>query len=68
MFKTNESMTDRTIRVVVGVVMLAIFFLFPGLLGSWNWLWLIGIIPLVTGAIGWCAIYQIFGMSTNKAK
>ncbi len=68
MFKTNESMTDRVIRVVVGIVMLAIYFMFPTLLGSWNWLWLIGIIPLVTGAIGWCAIYQIFGMSTNKAE
>ena len=68
MFKTNESMLDRGIRVVVGVVMLAIWFLFPTVLGDWNWLWLIGIIPLLTGLVGWCAIYQIFGMSTNKAK
>ena len=48
MFKTNESMTDRIIRVVIGVVMIAIFFLFPGLLGAWNWLWWIGIVPLAT--------------------
>ena len=68
MFKTNESMTDRVIRVVIGVVMIAIFFLFPGLLGAWNWLWWIGIVPLATGLIGWCALYQVFGISTNKAE
>ena len=67
MFKTNESMTDRIIRIVIGVVLIAAYFLFPTLLGSLNWLLLIGIIPLVTGAIGWCALYQIFGISTNKA-
>ena len=68
MFKTNESMTDRIIRVVIGVVMIAIFFLFPGLLGAWNWLWLIGVVPLATGLIGWCALYQVLGISTNKAE
>ena len=68
MFKTNESMTDRIIRVVVGIVMIAIYFLFPTWLGDWNWLWWIGIVPLLTGLVGWCAIYQLLGMSTNKAE
>ena len=68
MFKANESMTDRIIRVVIGVVMIAIYFLVPDLLGAWNWLWWIGIIPLATGAIGWCALYQLFGISTKKAE
>ena len=68
MFKTNESMTDRIIRVVVGVVMIAIYFLFPTWLGAWNWLWWIGVVPLVTGLVGWCALYQLFGISTNKAE
>jgi hypothetical protein len=68
MFKTNESMTDRIIRVVIGVIMIALYYIWPSLLGDWNWLWWIGIIPLVTGAIGWCAIYQVIGMSTNKPK
>ncbi len=68
MFKINESMTDRVIRVIVGIVMIAIFFMFPGWLGAWNWLWWIGIIPLVTGAIGYCPIYQLLKMSTNKTE
>ena len=68
MFKTNESMIDRVIRVVVGIVMFAAYFLYPGLLGSWTWLLWIGIIPLATGLLGWCAIYQIFGWSTQPTK
>jgi hypothetical protein len=68
MFKTNENMTDRIVRIVVGVALIAAYFLFPTLLGSWNWLLWIGVIPLVTGAVGWCALYQLFGISTKKAE
>lgn len=34
MFKTNEGTIDRALRIIVGVVLLAMFFLYPG--ASWR--------------------------------
>lgn len=66
MFKTNEGSFDRIVRVVVGIVLLALFFLYPA--ASWRYWTLIGIIPLVTGLAGTCPLYSIFGMSTCPMK
>lgn len=66
MFKKNESSVDRILRVVLGLALLAGFFLNAD--GSYRWLYLIGIVPLVTGLIGSCPIYSIFGMSTCPMK
>ena len=68
MFKSNESGADRIIRVIIGVALIAAYFAFPNLLGSYNWLLLIGIVPLATGLVGWCAIYAILGLSTRNKK
>lgn len=57
--KTNESMVDRVIRVIAGVVLLALVFVGPQT--AWGW---IGLIPLVTGLVGFCPLYKIFGLST----
>lgn len=57
--KTNESMLDRVIRVIAGVVLLALVFVGPQT--AWGW---IGLIPLVTGLVGFCPLYKIFGLST----
>ena len=66
MFKKNESTIDRALRVIVGAALLIAWYMLPD--ASYRpWL-LIGIIPLVTGLIGWCAIYSILGISTDKAK
>ncbi len=59
--KKNESGIDRVIRIVLGIALLVTAFLS----GIW-WLWPIGAIFLITGAIGWCGIYTIFGWSTKK--
>lgn len=66
MFKINEGSADRIIRVVVGVVLLALFFLNPD--AGWKWFTLIGIIPLITGLFGWCPLYSIVGISTCPTK
>lgn len=66
MFKTNEGMIDRAIRVIVGLVLLAAFFMYPE--ASWRYWTLIGIIPLATGLVGTCPVYSIFGISTCPAK
>ena len=66
MFKNNVGMVDRVIRVVVGIALLAAFFLVPD--SAWRYALLIGIVPLVTGLFGTCLIYSILGISTNSAK
>ena len=58
---------DRILRIVVGVALLAWFFFDQGG-GFWHWAKLIGIVPLVTGLMGSCPGYSIFGMSTCPMK
>jgi len=66
MFKTNEGTIDRALRVILGLALIAGFFLNSG--GTYSWLYLIGIVPLATGLIGWCPLYTVFGISTCKMK
>ena len=62
--KINVGTIDRIARVIVGVVLIAfaLGFLWPAT--GWNWVGGIGIIPLVTGAVGTCPLYSVLGMST----
>ena len=57
--KTNEGMIDRALRVVAGLLLLAL--MFTGTIGVWGW---IGVVPLLTGAIGWCPLYTVLGFNT----
>ena len=61
--KVNEGTLDRTIRVILGLVLLSLLFFIHGSAKYWG---LIGIIPLVTAFIGWCPLYSIFGIKTCK--
>lgn len=66
MFKSNVGTADRVVRIVVGIVLLALFFLYPA--ASWRYWALIGIIPLATGLVGTCPLYSMLGMSTCPAR
>ncbi len=66
MFKTNEGTMDRALRIIVGVALLAMFFMYPG--ASWRYWALIGIVPLATGLVGTCPLYSVLGMSTCPVK
>jgi hypothetical protein len=66
MFPRNVGSVDRVIRVVLGVALLAFFFLVPE--SPWRWVGLIGIVPLLTAALGSCPLYTILGMSSCPAK
>jgi hypothetical protein len=57
--KVNEGTPDRVIRIVVGLALISLVFVGPQT--PWGW---IGLIPLVTGAVGWCPAYSLLGMST----
>jgi hypothetical protein len=67
MFKTNEGTVDRALRVVVGLALLVWFFTDQGT-GTWHYLKLIGIVPLLTGLAGSCPLYSVLGISTCPMK
>ncbi|MQX53554.1 YgaP family membrane protein [Alcanivorax sediminis] len=59
--KTNVGNADRTLRLVAGVVIIALGIVFQ------SWWGAIGLIPLFTGTTRWCPAYLPFGISTCKA-
>ena len=61
--KANVGTTERIIRVIVGLVLLSLVFILES---NARWLGLIGILPLATGAIGWCPAYGVFGIHKPK--
>lgn len=60
--KKNMSNLDRGIRVILGVALLSLILL---LSGGIRWIGLIGLIPLLTGIVGFCPLYAIFKIKTN---
>lgn len=60
--KTNEGGVDRIARIVAGLVLIGLAA--TGTVGIWGWL---GIVPLATGAIGWCPLYTVLGINTCPA-
>ncbi|MFM2300891.1 MAG: hypothetical protein RLZZ84_627 [Pseudomonadota bacterium] len=59
---TNESTTDRALRIFAGVLLIGL-----AVSGTTAWGW-IGIVPLLTGLAGNCPVYSILGISTCPAK
>ena len=57
--KINEGKTDRIFRIIIGSVLLSLIFVGPQ--SMWG---LVGLIPLLTGAFGFCPVYKLFGLST----
>ncbi len=67
MFIVNEGTLDRLVRIVIGVALLAWFFLDQGQ-GFWHYAKLIGVLPLLTGIVGSCPLYSVLGVSTCPMK
>ncbi|MEZ6164123.1 MAG: DUF2892 domain-containing protein [Phycisphaerales bacterium] len=69
--KPNENGIDRTLRLILGVVLL---------IASYMWLGVaageitgiiaavIGAVMLITGLVGFCPAYRLVGMSTCKVR
>jgi hypothetical protein len=57
--KLNVGVLERILRVIVGMVLIAL--VFTDKIGAWGW---IGVVPLVTGAVGTCPLYSILGVNT----
>lgn len=55
----NEGTIDRTIRIVIGLALLTLVFVGPK-----TWLGLVGLVPLLTGVVGFCPLYRIINVRT----
>jgi hypothetical protein len=64
MFAKNVGGIDRVARIVIGLALIAGFFLNSG--AAYSWLYLIGIVPLLTGVFSTCALYSVLGINTCK--
>lgn len=58
--KCNVGKTDKVIRIVIGLAIVAAGIYFK------SWWGLIGIVPVITALIGWCPLYLPFGITTCK--
>ena len=57
--KTNIHKVERIVRVLSGIALTAMAFVGP----ANNW-FLLGLIPVATGLIGWCPPYAMLGINT----
>lgn len=57
--KKNIHPVERIFRIAVGIILISLAFVGPA-----NYWFLLGIVPLLTGFVGWCPLYAIMGVDT----
>lgn len=62
MFNRNIGTADRTLRLIIGAVLISLVFVGPKV--TWGW---IGVIPVATAIFTWCPLYQLFGLRTCRS-
>jgi uncharacterized membrane protein len=60
----NMAWSDRVIRVILGVIFVALALLYGGLL--YIILGVLGVVFILTSAVNSCPIYSALGISTKK--
>jgi len=60
--KCNMGSIDRGMRIVAGIALVSLVFIGPR--APWGW---IGLIPIATGALGFCPLYTLVGIKTCPA-
>jgi hypothetical protein len=63
MFKTNVGGIDRLLPIVIGIALIAMSLL--GTIGTWGW---VGVVPLLTAAMGSCPLYTVLGVNSCGVK
>jgi hypothetical protein len=63
MFKCNVGGAERIVRVVFGAAILSLAFWGPR--SPWAFL---GLVPIITGALGHCPVFTMIGVSTCRRK
>jgi hypothetical protein len=61
MSQLNVGNLDRAARLVIGIGLIAMAA--AGVVGPWGY---IGLIPLLTGAVGLCPLYSLLGLKTTS--
>lgn len=61
--KANAGTIDRALRVIVGLGLVGATV--AGALPTWGY---IGVVPLLTGLVGFCPAYTLLGLSTCPMK
>ena len=61
--KLNVGGIDRILRIVVGLVLIVLAA--TGTVGWWGY---VGVVPLLTGLVGWCPPYSLLGWNTCSVK
>lgn len=61
--KTNMGTTDRVVRLIAGIVLIALAA--SGTIGWWGWL---GVIAVATALFRFCPLYVVLGMRTCPLK
>lgn len=59
----NVGNAERVIRVIIGLAILSLAFVGPK--SPWAFL---GVIPILTGLLGWCPPYSLLGINTCSKK
>ena len=60
---TNESSIDRSVRIVIGIAVISLVVIGPKTM--WG---LLGLVPLLTGAVGFCPLYRLLGIGSCAAR
>ena len=63
--RKNVGGIDRVLRILVGLALVGLELSGSSPISPWGW---IGVVPLLTGLIGWCPPYALFGMSSCKTR
>jgi hypothetical protein len=61
--QTNVGGIDKILRIVAGLILIALGIM--GIGAPWTF---IGVVPLVTGLMGWCPAYKLIGVNTCPLK
>ncbi len=58
--KKNVGSTDKLIRIVLGIVIIALGFIFK------SWWGVVGVAAILTGVLNFCPAYSLIGFSTKS--
>jgi len=61
--KANVGTLDRAARLVIGAGLITLTA--SGVVGAWGY---VGVIPLITAAMGFCPLYALIGVSSCPLK
>ena len=62
--KANVGSTDRLVRLVLGIGLVALFFV---LAAPWKYVALVaGLVAIATGLMRFCGLYRVLGIDTCK--